>query len=146
MPDLEALAPMIRKTVMKEGLNYMVGYLREHVPDSGIKHKGKLKKSITSSVVSQGLVGKVRAKAPHAHLVHEGTRGPRKVTLNPRRQPPARALLIPGIGYRHSAVAGRMPANRFLLKAADETRDEVERIMREATEAAAQAVADGATS
>ncbi|HPL30957.1 MAG TPA: HK97 gp10 family phage protein [Anaerolineae bacterium] len=143
MPDLEAMEPAIRKTVLREGLNYMVDYLRGHVPDSGVKHKGKLNKSITQSVVAGGLVGKVRAKAPHAHLVHEGTKGPRKVEINPSRQPPALALLIPGVGYRHSAEAGKMPANPFVLKAADDTRQDVEDIMRVATEAAAAALAEG---
>jgi len=144
MPDLEAMAPAIRKVVMREALKYMVTYLRAHVPDSGVKHKGKLNKSIRYNVQADGLTAKIKATAPHAHLVHEGTKGPRKVALNTRRSEPAKALSIPGVGFRHSATAGRMPANPFLLKAAEETREDMEQVIKEAVEAAAAAVVEGA--
>lgn len=144
MPDLEALEPIARRAAFREGIKVIALWLRANVPDSGVKHKGKLKKSIRYNVQAGGLTAKVKATAPHAHLVHEGTKGPRKVTLNARRQEPAKALNIPGVGFRHSATAGRMPANPFLLKAADETRDEMNKVLKEAVEAAAAAVAEGA--
>jgi HK97 gp10 family phage protein len=144
MPELEAMEPIARKAILREGLKVVALYIRAHVPDSGVAHKGKLKKSIRYSVQQGGLLGKVKAVAPHAHLVHEGTKGPRRVTLNKRRSEPARALTIPGVGFRHSANAGPMPANPFLLKAADATRDEMEGVIRKAMADAAAAVAEGA--
>lgn len=144
MPDLEALEPIARRAAFREGIKVIALWLRANVPDSGVKHKRKLNKSIKYNVQAGGLTAKVKATAPHAHLVHEGTKEPRKVTLNARRQEPAKALNIPGVGFRHSATAGRMPANPFLLKAADETRDEMNKVLKEAVEAAAAAVAEGA--
>ena len=144
-PDMEALIPQARRVVMRGALKYVQDWLRLHVPDSGVKHKGKLNKSIRVSVYQGGLVGKVKATAPHAHLVHEGTKGPRKVTLNARRQEPAKALNIPGVGFRHSATAGRMPANPFMTRAEDELRPAIEELMRVGTEAAIEAYAEGGT-
>lgn len=144
-PDMEALVPSVRRVVMREALKHVQQWLRGHVPDSGVKHKGKLNKSIRVSVYYGGLVGKVRATAPHAHLVHEGTRGPRKVTLNVRRAEPAKALSIPGVGYRHSAMAGRMPANPYLTRAEKTLRPAIEAIMQAGTEAALAAYAEGGT-
>jgi len=143
MPDLEALEPIARRAAFREGVKVVALWLRANVPDSGVKHKGKLNKSIRYNVQADGLTAKIKATAPHAHLVHEGTKGPRKVTLNTRSSEP-KALNIPGIGFRHSAVAGRMPANPFLLKAAEDTRDAMESIMRAAADAAAAALAEGA--
>lgn len=145
LPELEALEPVARRAAFREGIKVVALWLRANVPDSGVAHKSKLRKSIRYNVQSGGLIAKVKATAPHAHLVHEGTKGPRKVTLNKRRSEPAKALTIPGVGFRHSAMAGRMPANPFLLRAADETRDEMEGVIRKAVEAAAAAIAEGAT-
>jgi HK97 gp10 family phage protein len=145
MPELEAMEPIARKYVMREGLKVIVLYLRANVPDSGTKHKGKLNKSIRYNVKAGGLIGTVRAVAPHAHLVHEGVPHRRGVEPNKRRQPPVKALLIPGIGFRASASAGPMPANPFLLRAAEETRDEMDGVMRHAMTEAATMVAAGAT-
>lgn len=144
LPDLEALEPIARRAAFRAGVKVVALWLRANVPDSGVKHKGKLNKSIRYNVQAGGLTAKVKATAPHAHLVHEGTKGPRKVTLNARRQEPAKALNIPGVGFRHSATAGRMPANPFLLKAAEETREDMEQVIKEAVEAAAAAVVEGA--
>jgi len=148
MPELEALEGLARKQIFREGLKVIALYLRAHVPDSGVPHKGKLKKSIRYNVQAGGramvmAVGKVKAVAPHAHLVHEGTRA-HPVVLNARRSEPAKALNIPGIGFRHSAQHPGSRANPFLLRAAEVTRPDVERVMREALEAAAEAVAEGA--
>lgn len=143
LPDLEALEPIARRAAFRAGVKVVALWLRANVPDSGVKHKGKLNKSIRYNVQAGGLTAKIKATAPHAHLVHEGTKGPRKVTLNTRSSEP-KALNIPGIGFRHSAVAGRMPANPFLLKAAEETREDMEQVIKEAVEAAAAAVVEGA--
>lgn len=142
MPDMEALIPQARRVVMRGALNYVRDWLRANVPDSGVKHKGKLNKSIKVSVYQGGLVGKVKATAPHAHLVHDGT-DVRKVTLNTWRSEPAKALTIPGYGYYHSATAGRMPANPFMTRAEDELRPAIEALMEAGTEAAMEAYAEG---
>jgi len=141
-PDMEALIPQARRVVMRGALKYVQDWLRTHVPDSGVKHKGKLNKSIRVSVYQGGLVGKVKATAPHAHLVHDGT-DIRPVTLNTRRSEPAKALAIPGYGYYHSATAGRMPANPFMTDAEDKLRPAIEELMRVGTEAAIEAYAEG---
>jgi len=137
MPELEAMVPEVRKVVFREGLKVIALYLRANVPDSGVAHKGKLKKSIRYNVKAGGLLGTVKAVAPHAHLVHEGT--------NLRKTVPktARALRIPGVGWRASADNGSMPANPFLLKAADETMDQVIGVMQHAMQVAAEASAAG---
>lgn len=144
MPDLEAMEPLVRKAVFKEGLKLIADWLRAHVPDSGVAHKGKLNKSIRYSVKAGGLLGTVRAVAPHAHLIHEGVRG-HWTLRNPRRQPMVRGLPIAGVGWRTKAWHPGLRANPFLTRAADENMDAVVGVMRAATEAAAQAVADGAT-
>lgn len=144
MPDLEAMEPLVRKAVFKGALKVIVDWLRANVPDSGVAHKGKLNKSIRYSVKAGGLLGVVRAVAPHAHLVHEGVHG-HWVTRNEKRQPMVRGITIPGVGYRTKAWIGPVRGNPFLTRASEETMDQVEGVMRAGTEAAAQYVADGAT-
>jgi len=143
MPELLAMEPIARKAVFREGLRVIALWLRANVPDSGVKHKGKLNKSIRYNVDSAGTMAKVRAVAPHAHLIHEGVRG-HWTTLNKRRQPMAHGLSIPGIGFRTKAWHPGLRPNPFLLRAADETSDQVEGVMRAALQAAADAVAAGA--
>jgi len=133
------MEPMVRKVVFRDGLRVIALWLRANVPDSGVKHKGKLNKSIRYNVKAGGLLGVVRSVAPHAHLVHEGTRA------HPVPLDQAKALILPGIGYRHSAMHPGSRANPFLTNAATETEDEVMGVMRHSLQAAIDAIAAGAT-
>lgn len=75
LPDLEAIPKEVRRKAMREGVKAVAKRARKLAPDSGRRHKGKLKKTIRYSVRQQGRVGVVQAMAPHAHLVHDGTKG-----------------------------------------------------------------------
>jgi HK97 gp10 family phage protein len=74
--------------------------------------------SITSDVSADGKRGELRATADYAVFVHDGTGlyGPRKQKIVPKT---ARALKIPGIGYRKS-TRGQKP-QPFMETAREET-------------------------
>jgi hypothetical protein len=141
MPDILALAPKLRAKVMYQGVKVVTLYVREHAPDSGVKRKGKLKKSIQNRVKNYGRTGYVLAKAPHAHLVHDGTAPHR---IHARSKESARAGWRFYRGSVHRAV--KHPGARaqpFLLEAAEATRDDVEQVMAETAEIVVQEVAAG---
>lgn len=130
MPALEELMPKIRRKVMRQAARVVALKVREIAPDSGVWHKRKLNKSIRYQTLSGGLQSEIVAKAPHAHLVHNGTR-PHDIPI-PRKDP---RVMLHHPGAR---------ANPFLLNAAEQTRNEVEDVLREGTEAALQEIAGGA--
>lgn len=128
MPDILSLAPEIRKKALAQGAKVIAVEARKTAPDSGHSHKNKLNKSITYRARNNGLEMAVVVKAPHAHLVHDGTRAH---PIKPKTLESARA------GYRFyggSMNAIRHPGARsqpFLTEAGESKRGEVEQVMRE---------------
>jgi HK97 gp10 family phage protein len=128
MPDILSLAPEIRKKVLAKGAQVIAVEARKTAPDSGHTHKNKLNKSITFRARNNGLEMAVVVKAPHAHLVHDGTRAH---DIKPKTLESARR------GYRF--YGGSMngvshPGARsqpFLTDAGESQRPEVEKVMRE---------------
>ena len=141
MPDILALEPKLRAKVMYQGVKVITLYVRENAPDSGIRRKGKLNKSIKNRVRDYGRTGYVLAKAPHAHLVHDGTAPHR---IHARSKETARAGWRFYRGSVHRAV--KHPGARaqpFLVEAGEKTRDDVEQVMAEVAEQVVAEVAAG---
>jgi len=129
IPELEEMTPKIRRRVMRPAARVVALKVRAIAPDSGRRHKSKLNKTIRYQVRRGGLEGVVAAKAPHAHLVHNGTR-PHDIPI-PRENPHTIA---------HHPGARAQP---FLLDAARQTRGEVEQVLRDGARAAMEEIANG---
>lgn len=129
IPELEEMTPKIRRRVMRPAARVVALKVRAIAPDSGRRHKSKLNKTIRYQVRRGGLEGVVAAKAPHAHLVHNGTK--------PHDIP------IPRVNPHTIAHHPGARANPFLIKAAELTRDEVEQVLRDGARAAAEEIAAG---
>ena len=129
IPELEAMAPKVRRRVMRPAARVVALKVRAIAPDSGRRHKSKLNKTIRYQTRRAGLEGVVAAKAPHAHLVHNGTR-PHDIPI-PRENPHTIA---------HHPGARAQP---FLLDAARQTRGEVEQVLRDGARAAMEEIANG---
>jgi HK97 gp10 family phage protein len=128
MPDIVSLAPEIRKKVLAKGAQVIAVEARKTAPDSGYSHKNKLNKSISYRARNSGLQMAVLAKAPHAHLVHDGTRAH---PIKPKTPESARAGYR---FYRGSMAAIQHPgakAQPWLVDAGENKRPEVEQVMRE---------------
>ena len=158
IPDLESIPVEARKRGMREAVKAVARIAREKAPDSGNAHeggklgkKGKLKRSITYAVRKQGKQGIIRAKAPHAHLVHDGTR-PHVIRAKSR----ATAGRAAGLFTRRKAIAipigGRLVfrkevrhpgarAQPFLTEAAEQGAEAVAQALRDAANAAIDEVA-----
>ncbi len=140
MPALEELAVKARRKVLREGVRVIALKVREIAPDSGRKHTGKLNKTIRYQVRRAGLEGVVAAKAPHAHLVHDGTKSHEiPAPKDPEKVRRAFPLYAGGHAEKHPGAR----AQPFLKQAAEETRPQVEQVLREGTEAAIAEVAAG---
>lgn len=137
MPELEEIVPKARRKIMRQGVKIIALKVREIAPDSGIRHKGKLNKTIRYQVTRGGLEGVVAAKAPHAHLVHNGT----KAHQIPAPKDPLkwRSVWYFYPGHRPVKHPGSRP-QPFLLEAAEQTRPQVEQALRDGVEAAIREV------
>lgn len=65
---------------------------------------GYLKKHTVSNFIKKDIVGAIRAKAPHAHLVEFGARA---ATTKPKKE---KALTIDEFGLRRYAKVAKIPA------------------------------------
>jgi HK97 gp10 family phage protein len=157
IPDLESIPVETRKKGMREAVKTVSKIVRETAPDSGQAHTSgrkrdiKLKKSIRWGVRKQGRQGIVRATAPHAHLVHDGTRphviraksrasAGRAAGLFTRR----RAMAMPIGGHLVFRKFVRHPgakAQPFLTEAAEQGAEAVAQVLRDAANAAIDEVA-----
>jgi hypothetical protein len=93
---------------------------KELAPDSGKSHNSKLNKTIHGSTDQRGLRGVIKALAPHAHLVHEGT----KPHITPGKE---HVLAIPLNGHLIFRRVTQHPgsrANPFLTNALEQSKDE----------------------
>jgi len=124
MPDILAMEPKLRKKVMREGVKIAREQARQEVP----VRSGHLKKALRYSVGRGGVEGKVRApKAPHAHLVHDGTAAH---TITATSKESARRGWKWYRGSIHRKV--RHPGARaqpFLVDAGENARPEIEAAM-----------------
>ncbi len=141
IPDLEGFTNKVRRQVMSKGARILALRVREIVPDSGIAHKNKLKKSIRYGTKKAGFQGYVKAKAPHAHLVHDGAKAhiipapkdPEKLKRAWMWYPGGRPVQHPGIQH----------PNPFLIKAGEDSVEEVNRALKEAADTAVVEIAEG---
>ena len=141
VPDLEGFATKFRRKIMYAGAKVVALKARQLAPDSGIKRKGKLKRTIKYGAQDWGWEGYVKTKAPHAHLVHDGTE-PHQILA--RTKESARAGWM---WYRGSTLwPVRHPgakAQPFLDDAAEQTKGEIEKAMQEKALEVAQEIAEG---
>lgn len=128
MPELEEIAPRARRKIMRKAVRVGALEVRRTAPDSGRKHKGKLSKSIRYDVLDKGLTGRIKARAPHAHLVHDGTKAHMiPAPKDPLRRRKAFPLFAGGHAERHPGAR----ANPFLVRAAKRMRPEMEQVLRD---------------
>ncbi len=104
---------------------------RELAPDSGRSHKSKLNKSIRYDVLDAGMTGRVRAKAPHAHLAHDGTKGHH---IPAPKDPLKRRKAFPLFAGGHAVWHPGARPNPFLVRAAEEVLPEMQEVLRQGIE------------
>jgi hypothetical protein len=95
------------------------------------RRTGKLVRSLYGMVDRGGRRGVVAAKSPHAHLVHEGVQAH---SLKPKRKDRGSFLVIPtmlGPLVRRSAQHPGYGGLPFLTDAAEQSRGEIDRALRE---------------
>ncbi len=139
VPALDGVTAKVRRKVMRQAVKAVALHVRENAPDSGRKHKGKLRKSIRYQVLDRGNKGEVKSTAPHAHLVHDGTAAH---AIEARKAP----LMFKGDGGLIHARRVQHPGSKaqpFLLDAEREMRPEVERLLKEGAEQALAEIAAG---
>jgi len=136
VPDLEGFATKFRRKIMYAASKVVALKARVLAPDSGIARKGKLKRTIRYGAQDRGWEGYVKTKAPHAHLVHEGT-APHVIPAPPDTATARRAFPLYAGGQAVQHPGAR--AQPFLVEAERQARPEVERVLREG---AAEAVAE----
>ena len=138
LPNVLAMAPKMRSKVLRQGARVVAVRTRDIVP----VRSGRLRKAITYSVSRGGIEAKIRApKAPHAHLVHDGTR---RHTIHAKSRQSARA----GWRFYHGSVATKVKhpgarQNQFFVKAGEDSRGDMERVMRDTAREVIAEVAAG---
>jgi len=143
MPELEAMGKLARRKVLYNAAKIIALRVRIIAPDSGKSHKGKLKKTITYRAFANGLKSQVASKAPHAHLVHDGTKR-HNIFAHSRETAQDNWRLYHG-STRSAVHHPGSKAQPFLIEARDQTRDEVERGMKQDMEDILAEIAAGGT-
>ena len=126
MPDILALEPKLRKKVMRVAAKIARDEAKTLVP----VRSGRLKKALTYNVDRGGLSGKVKAtkaKAPHAHLVHDGTK-PHQIHAKTKESARSGWKFYRG-STRKAVQHPGTKARPFLVDAAEQSRHEIERAM-----------------
>ena len=138
MPDILAMEPKMRSKVLRRAARVLKLAIQARVP----VRSGLLRKAIRYTVSRGALQAKVRAtKAPHAHLVHDGTKAH---TIHAKTKESARAGWQIYHGSIHTAV--KHPGSRgnpFMTDAAEESSAEVERVMKQTAKEVLAEVAAG---
>lgn len=127
-PGLAELPERVIRRAMGAIVEAVTTSAREEAP----KRRGRLRRSIKGEVERGGRRGVVKVGAPHAHLIHAGTKSSGRV--KPRK---SRAMLIPtaaGRIPRASFVHKGIAANPFLERGRDNSADEVAEILAGAAE------------
>jgi HK97 gp10 family phage protein len=129
IPNLEGIPERLRKKTIYQGVKVVAKKARTLAPRSGAKRKGRLHKSITYTVRKHGTEGVVKAKAPHAHLVHDGTK-PHVIRARPGKVLVFRAgsRMVVRRAVQHPGAK----AQPFLTDALDQTWPEMVKAMHEA--------------
>jgi len=141
MPELLDIEPKIRAKALRQGARVAALEVRRIVPDSGRTHAHKLKKSIKYSVVSRATKVKIKSTAPHAHLVHDGTK-PHTIQASSKEKARAGWRWYRGSTRRKVRHPGAR-AFPFLVEAADNVRPEMIRVTTEVAIEALSQVANG---
>jgi len=141
MPELLDIEPKIRAKALRQGARVVALKVREIVPVSNRNHKGKLKKSIGYSVTGHATKVKIKSTAPHAHLVHDGTK-PHEIRA--RAKETARS----GWRFYHGSMrrAVKHPGARafpFFVEAAEQVRPEMETMITKVANEELERVAAG---
>lgn len=132
VPDLPGLTEAIGRLAMPEAVETVTRRAREVAPQSPKPHPNKLRDRIEGRIEDSGRKGIIAARAPHAHLVHDGT----KSHLERAKK---RAMVIPvtgGFVLRRTARHPGARAQPFLRRAAEDCREDLHRILRKAAERA----------
>jgi hypothetical protein len=130
LPNAQAVSRETLRALMPQMVEVLKAEALERTP---IGKTRNLVKSIFGRVERDGMQGAVGSKAPHAHLVHEGTRA------HPVPLYGARALSIPSGGhvvYRGSAEHPGSRANPWLKQSLESSGDALAGMLRHAGEAA----------
>ena len=133
LPPLARIPEETRKIAMREAVKVVARTVREVAPDSGIKHKRKLNKSVRYVVARDSWSARVQLKAPHAHLVEAGT-SPHVIRAT-KMAVNLHVMVIPIAGHLLLMAAVHHPgarANPFMERAAALSRDEVNMVFLEA--------------
>lgn len=113
------------RRVMPRVTDLIAGKARQLAP----KRTGKLMRSIVTKMQQGGEVGIVAAKAPHAHLIHEGVK-PHEVTLEKKK---AMKFVSDGKVFIRKLVKhhpGIVHPTPFLTDAADQSKGDVDAILK----------------
>ena len=125
MPDILAMESKGRKKVMRRGLKVARNVIRALVP----VRTGRLRKALTYTVGRGGVTGKVRApKAPHAHLVHDGTQ-PHRIHATTKESARAGWKFYHGSTRTMIKHPGIRQGNPFMVEGGERARPEIEREM-----------------
>lgn len=119
IPALDKVGPQIQREAMPDIVAIVAAKSRELAP----RLSGRLAENISPIVERAGERGIVRAKSPHAHLVHDGTTAHMVTGAH---------LAIPtadGVIFRRSAMHPGTKANPFLTNALDQTEGDIERVL-----------------
>lgn len=128
LPQSDAVSAAAAKAAMPHIVRVVAEEAARRAPVGRTK---RLKDSIEGKVDQGGRRGVVAATAPHAHLVHEGTKAHATAL---KRRSKARALAIPVRGrlvFRHSAEHPGSKRQPFLTEAVTHSRGQIERVLRQ---------------
>lgn len=138
MPDILGMKPKLRSKVMRAAAKIARNAARELAPI----RSGRLRRALTYTVGRGGVTGKVKApKAPHAHLVHDGTK---PHTIHALTKESARSGWRIYHGSMHTVV--KHPGIRgdpFLVEAGERFRPEIEKAMADRAKEVLAEVAAG---
>jgi HK97 gp10 family phage protein len=126
--DPELIASDLLQATMRAATRVVAKAARSNAP----KRSGALRKSIRATVRQKGKNAAVAAKAPHAHLVHDGTKAHVIKAKN------GKALKLGPFTYITGAVNHPgAKAQPFLMDAAEQSRGSVEAAIRNIIDQAA---------
>ena len=138
MPDILGMEPKLRSKVMRAAVKIARNAARLIAPE----RTGKLKKALTYSVGRGGVTGKVRAtKAPHAHLVHDGTK-PHEIHAKSKESARSGWKFYRGSttsAVKHPGAHG----TPYLVESGVKARPEIEEAMRQKAKEVLAEVANG---
>ena len=134
-PELMGVPEEIKREAMPQVVKHVAEIARAEAPKrAGLSSSKSIVSRIKGSVEKAGLVGRVRAGAPHSHLIEFGTR-PHSLASGSgksKKKPGSRLKIFgdPSI-IRMSAMHPGSAANPFMQRADDKAPPVVERVLME---------------